>query len=165
MRRVGTPGPTWIDALAQKLQSKTSEVVHMGLLGEAEVTPETEPFWAGADRGELRMQRCRSCERFYFYPRRTCRYCHSEDVEWRTLSGRARLLSYIINRRPMVPTAAKEPQVIAIVEVDEGPRMLTNIVGVEPDPAALVLDGELAVEFAERGGRPMPVFRPVVGAA
>ncbi|MWA01586.1 DNA-binding protein [Actinomadura sp. LD22] len=137
----------------------------MGSLGEAEVTPETEPFWEGAAQGELRMQRCLSCRRFYFFPRRTCRYCHSGDVEWRRLSGQAKLLSYVINRRPVVPRGESEPQIIAIVEVDEGPRMLTNLVGVEPDPDALVLDGPLTVEFQERGGRPMPVFRPAVGAA
>lgn len=139
-------------------------VVNMGMVGQPEATPETEPYWKGSDRGELTMQWCRNCERFYFYPRRTCRYCHSTEVEWRALSGRAKLLSYVINRRPIVPVGKTDPQIIAIVEVDEGPQMLTNLVGVAADPAALVLDGELVVEFEECGGRLMPVFRPVVAA-
>ena len=86
----------------------------------------------------LRIQRCDACQRHFFYPRRFCRYCHSTDVRWTTVSGRARLDSYTINHRPVPGTETLSP-VIAIVQLEEGPRMLTNIVGVEPDPANLAL--------------------------
>jgi uncharacterized OB-fold protein len=122
-------------------------------------TPETAPFWEGAAAGELRIQRCDACGRHYFYPRRFCRYCHSADVRWTTVSGRARLDSYTINHRPIPGTESLSP-VIAIVQLEEGPRMLTNIVGVEPDPAALVLDMSLTVDFEPRGDMNVPVFRP-----
>ena len=97
-------------------------------------TPETEPFWAGTLAGELRIQHCKGCGKYYFYPRPFCRYCQSRDVEWRTVSGAGRLVSYVINYRPLPPADPAEPQVIALIELDEGPRMLSNIVGVAPEP-------------------------------
>lgn len=122
-------------------------------------TPETEPFWAGTRAGELRIQRCRSCGRYYFYPRPFCRYCQSSDVEWQQASGRGRLVSYVINYRPLPPSAADEPQVIALVQLEEGPRMLTNIIGSKPDPNFLPLDSPVHVEFERRGEQALPVFR------
>ena len=122
-------------------------------------TPETEPFWAGTLAGELRVQRCNSCGRHYFYPRPFCRYCQSPDVAWRTVSGAGRLVSYVINYRPLPPADPAEPQVIALVELDEGPRMLTNIVGVPPEPGYLPLDGRVQVDFEPRGDQALPVFR------
>lgn len=122
-------------------------------------TPETEPFWVGTRAGELRIQQCRDCGRYCFYPRPFCRYCQSRDVEWRQVSGRARLISYIINYLPSPPAAAGVPQVIALVQLEEGPRMLTNIVGTEPEPENLALDAALTVEFEPRGSQALPVFR------
>lgn len=122
-------------------------------------TPETEPFWAAARDGELRIQRCNSCGRHYFYPRPFCRYCASRDVEWCRVSGFGRLVSYVINHRPLPPAAPDEPQIIALVELDEGPRMLTNIVGVEPVPENLPLDGRVRVGFESRDGQALPVFQ------
>jgi hypothetical protein len=122
-------------------------------------TPETETFWAGTLAGELRIQHCNNCGRYYFYPRPFCRYCQSRDVEWRTVSGTGRLISYVINYRPVPPAEPDQPQIIALVELDEGPRMLTNIVGVDPEPENLPLDGRVRVEFEPRGDQALPVFR------
>jgi uncharacterized protein len=119
-------------------------------------TPETETFWAGTLTGELRVQQCNSCGWFYFYPRPFCRYCQSADVAWRTVSGGGRLISYVANCRPLSPA---DPQVIALVELDEGPRMLTNIVGVPAEPERRPLDGRVQVEFEQRGDQALPVFR------
>jgi uncharacterized OB-fold protein len=124
-------------------------------------TPETVPFWAGTLTGELRIQRCNACGRYYFYPRPFCRYCASRDVQWQTVSGRGRLLSYIINYRPLPPAAPDRPQIIALVELEEGPRLLTNIVGVQPDSELLHLDAPLRVDFEPRGDQAIPVFRLV----
>jgi uncharacterized OB-fold protein len=123
-------------------------------------TPETLPFWDGAAQGELRVQRCRSCERYYFYPRPFCPRCFSQDVEWTTVSGDARLVSYVINYRPLPPFDPSVPIVVALVELAEGPRMMSNIVGVAPDPSALELDMPLTVSFAPRGDYALPVFTP-----
>jgi uncharacterized OB-fold protein len=121
-------------------------------------TPETEEFWNGTQRGELRIQRCDDCARHYFFPRPFCPRCGSTSVEWTTVSGRGRLLSYVINERP-VPPADADPQVVALVELAEGPRMMTNIVGVPPDPAHLPLDAPVHVDFEVRGPEMLPVFR------
>ena len=122
-------------------------------------TPETETFWAGTLAGELRVQQCNSCGRHYFYPRPFCRYCQSADVTWRTVSGGGKLISYIINYRPLPPAEAAEPQVIALVELDEGPRRLTNLVGTPAEPERLPLDARVQVDFEPRGDQALPVFR------
>jgi uncharacterized OB-fold protein len=127
-------------------------------------TPETLPFWEGAAGGELRLQRCRSCEQWYFYPRPFCPRCSSEDVEWKTASGNARLVSYVINYRPLPPFDTGTPIVVALVELAEGPRMMTNITGVEPEPSALELDMALRVAFTPRGDYALPVFTPAVAS-
>jgi uncharacterized protein len=122
-------------------------------------TPETEPFWAATRAGELHMQHCASCERYYFYPRPFCRYCQSAAVEWRAVAGTGRLISYIINHRPAPPAEPSKPQIIALIELDEGPRMLTNIVGIPPEPRHLPLGAAVQVDFESRGRQVLPVFR------
>jgi uncharacterized OB-fold protein len=80
-------------------------------------------------------------------------------VEWHEVSGSGRLVSYIINYRPFPPADPQTPQVIALVELDEGVRMLTNIVGGRPEPEALPLDAPVTVSFEPRGDWKLPVFR------
>lgn len=121
-------------------------------------TPETAPYWEGARAGELRIQRCRACAQAYFYPRPYCPQCGSADVEWFVASGRATLASYIISERAAPGFDA--PYAIAIVELEEGPRMMTNIVEAEPTPERLVLDMALEVRFEDRGEITVPVFAP-----
>ncbi|MFD3585405.1 Zn-ribbon domain-containing OB-fold protein [Streptomyces sp. NPDC058683] len=124
-------------------------------------TPDTAPFWEAAKGERLLIQRCRSCVRHYFYPRPFCPNCASADVEWDEVSGRGRLVSYVINYRPMPPTEGAEPQVIALVELEEGVRLLTNIVDTAPEPDALPLDTPVSVAFQQRGDFKLPVFRLV----
>lgn len=121
-------------------------------------TPETAPYWEGAKAGELRIQRCRECTNAYFYPRPLCPNCGSGDVEWFTASGRATLASYIISER--AAPGFEAPYVIAIVELQEGPRMMTNVVGVDPTPDNLELDMPFMVQFEDRGEISVPVFAP-----
>jgi uncharacterized protein len=122
-------------------------------------TPETAPFWEAATAGRLSVQRCRPCGRHYFYPRSFCPRCLSADVEWADLSGRGRLISYVINYRPFPPTDGDAPQVIALVELEEGVRMLTNIIDSPAEPEALPLDAPVSVAFEPRGDLKVPVFR------
>lgn len=126
-------------------------------------TPETQPYWDGARAGELRLQRCRTCASAYFYPRPYCPECGSADVEWFVATGRATLASYIISER--AAPGFEAPYVIAIVQLDEGPRMMSNIVGVEPTPERLVLDMPLEVRFEDRGEISVPVFAPAAEVA
>lgn len=121
-------------------------------------TPETQPYWDGCAAGELRLQRCRACDAFYFPPRPFCPRCLSDDVAWEAVSGRATLHSYVINQRPQ--PAWGEPYAIAVVELAEGPRLMSNIVGVENTPENLELDMPLEVRFEARGDMQVPVFGP-----
>ena len=92
------------------------------------------PYWKGLASGEIRLQRCADCHRFVFYPRSVCPYCLGERLEWVSTSGRGRVYSYTLVRRAMNPAfAADVPYVFAIVELDEGPRVTTNIVGCAPE--------------------------------
>lgn len=127
-------------------------------------TPETRHFWDGTRAGELRLQRCRACARAYFPPRPFCPACSSRDVEVFAASGRATLHSYVIHHRDAPGYVA--PYSIAVVELDEGPRMMTNVVECPQTPEALELDMALEATY-------LPVsedislvqFRPAGGAA
>jgi uncharacterized OB-fold protein len=123
-------------------------------------TPETQPYWDGAAAGELRIQRCADCGEAYFYPRPICPSCGSFNVEWFTASGDATLYSYVINHRPAPGFEDEAPYAIAVVQLAEGPRMMTSLVGVPATPEALVLDMPLRVTFEQRGDVSLPVFTP-----
>ena len=127
-------------------------------------TPETRPYWDGCAAGELRVQRCVDCGEPYFYPRDICPACGSGRVEWFTASGQATLYSYVINHRPAAGFEDDVPYAIAVVELAEGPRMMTSIRGVPATPEALVLDMPLRVAFEQRGDVWLPVFTPGQGA-
>jgi uncharacterized OB-fold protein len=125
-----------------------------------EPTPETRHFWDGCKAGELRLQRCRACSRPYFPPRPFCPHCASRDVEVFAASGRAALYSYVINHRPR-PDMGREPHAIAVVELAEGPRMMTNIVNCPQTPEALQLDMPLRVIFSQESEDiALPLFEP-----
>lgn len=110
-------------------------------------TPETQHFWDGTLVGELRLQRCDSCDHVYFPPRPFCAKCSSRDVEVFAATGKASLYSYVVNQRSTPGHEA--PFSIAVVELAEGPRMMTNIVGCPQTEDALVLDMELEVTFEQ----------------
>jgi uncharacterized OB-fold protein len=110
------------------------------------ITPETMHFWDGTRDGELRLQRCSDCEHVYFPPRPFCPRCAGSNIAIVVASGRATLLSYVISHLPA--SGFTPPYVIAIVALEEGPQMLTNIVGCEPSPEALELDMPLFAQFA-----------------
>ena len=121
-------------------------------------TPETRHFWDGTAVGELRLQRCRSCDQTYFPPQPFCPRCASDDVEVVRASGRGSLYSYVITHR--AAPGFEAPYVIAEVELEEGPRMLSNLVGIDPDPELLVLDLPLEVTFEAFDDITLPQFRP-----
>jgi uncharacterized OB-fold protein len=128
-----------------------------------EPTPETRHYWEGCKAGELRLQRCRACAKAYFPPRPFCPNCTGRDVEVFAASGRATLYSYVINHRPR-PDMGKEPHSIAVVELAEGPRMMTNIVNCPQTPEALRLDMPLKVLFQkESDDISLPMFEPAEG--
>jgi uncharacterized OB-fold protein len=123
-------------------------------------TPETIHYWQGCRAGELRLQRCQDCAKAYFPPRPFCPGCGSRAVEVFAASGQASLYSYVINYRPR-PDIGPEPYAIAVVELAEGPRMMTNIVGCPQTPEALQLDMPLKVVFRKESEEiTLPFFEP-----
>jgi uncharacterized OB-fold protein len=125
-------------------------------------TPETQHFWDGAKAGELRLQRCDACTKVYFPPRPFCPKCGSRGVSVIKASGKGFLYSYVIHHRP-VP-GFTPPYAIAVVELAEGPRMMTNIVECEQTPEALQLDMPVEVVFEAQNDKiTLPFFRPAKG--
>ena len=126
-------------------------------------TPESRPFWDAAKQHRLLIQACDDCGTRYFYPRPLCPACLSRRVRWIDASGRARLHTFVINHRPPRGFPVTAPFVIGIVEIEEGPRMMSHIVEVTPDPAALRCDMPLEVVFEELTTEiTLPKFRPRV---
>ena len=89
----------------------------------------TKPFWEAAKRHVLAMPRCKSCNHIFFYPREQCPRCFSTDLEWTEVSGRGSLYTYTVVQRPANPAFNDDvPYIFAIVQLDEGPRLVSNIV-------------------------------------
>lgn len=111
-------------------------------------SPETAEYWAGAKRRELMIQRCRACGRHQFYPRVICTNCSSRDVEWVRAGGLARVRSFTVVRRPVSEAyAAEVPYIVALVALDEGPTMMTNIV--ECSPESVHIGMRVSVRFED----------------
>jgi uncharacterized OB-fold protein len=124
-------------------------------------TPETKDFWDGCRSGELRLQKCNDCGGgSYFPPRPFCPRCGSRSVQSYAASGKGVLYSYVINHRPR-PDIGTEPYAIAVVQLAEGPRMMTNIVNCAQTPEALVLDMPVRVTFTKQSDTiSLPFFEP-----
>lgn len=123
-----------------------------------QATPETRHFWEGCREGRLLLQRCRETGRAYFPPRPFSPYTGSRDIEVFEARGTGLLYSYVIHHR-QVPGFVS-PYAIAVVELTEGPRMMTNIVGCPQTPEALVLDMGVEVVFRRISDEiTLPLFR------
>ena len=110
--------------------------------------PEAAPFWDGAAKGRLVLPVCDACGHHIWYPRSWCPVCASESVTWTTLSGQGHVYARTVLHRGMGPWRDAVPFVVAYVELDEGPRILTNIVTDEPEQVSV-------------GDRVQAVFVPV----
>jgi len=123
-------------------------------------TEETAEFWAGCIKGELRLQRCAACNKYQFPPQSFCRHCSSGEVSWAAVSGRGEVLSYtIVHWSPNPAYAADAPYSLALIELDEGPCMLTNIVGCPPGEVSIGM--QVAVVFEHCAANIMlPKFKP-----
>ena len=124
--------------------------------------PESDFYWEKAQAHELWLRRCNACERAYFYPRDFCPDCGTRDVSWVQASGRGTLHTFAIVHRAPVPAFRDHvPFVVAMVDLEEGARIPTNLVGVEPDPAHIRVGMAVEVAFADVTDEiTLPVFRP-----
>jgi hypothetical protein len=124
-------------------------------------TPETKPFWEAAKRHILLFQRCNACATAFFYPRPLCPHCLARDVAWVEACGRGRLHTFVISHHPPRNFPIPAPYVIGVVELAEGVRLLSQIVGVAPDPAQLRCDMPVEVVFEDLTDQiALPKFRP-----
>lgn len=123
-------------------------------------TLETAPFWEGCRQHQLRIQRCSACGGCQFFPRIYCAKCFSDRVEWISASGRAQVLSFTTVRRPVSPAFANEvPYVVALVTLEEGPQMMTNIVECAPEQVTIGMPVEVVFEDWN-DAISIPKFRP-----
>ena len=99
--------------------------------------PESVPYWDAAKRHQLELPKCNACGKFWFPPSQSCPHCLAGDFAFRPVSGRGKVYSFVTFHRVYHPAFAGEvPYVVAIVELEEGPRLLSNIVGVKPEAVA-----------------------------
>ncbi len=99
-----------------------------------EPTPVTQPFWDGLREHKIKIQYSPSADRYVFYPRILAPGTLADDLEWREVSGAGTLYTFTVADRPTAPPWADAlPQLLAIVELDEGPRLSSEMVDVAPD--------------------------------
>ena len=101
------------------------------------ISPETAEFWAATAEGRLLLKRCDTCGTVIWYPRSLCPDCHGTDTSWFEASGQGTVYSYTVNYRGDGPWKDVAPYVIAYVELDEGPRVMTNIVDCDVDSVSI----------------------------
>ena len=120
----------------------------------------TRPFWDAVAEGRLLIKRCRDCSRPHFYPRGFCPHCWSEALEWEQASGRATLYTWsVVYVNDLPPFNRRVPYIAAVVELAEGPRVMTNVV----DCAIADLQADMELELVCRpvdDTPPLPFFRP-----
>ncbi|MDP3893356.1 Zn-ribbon domain-containing OB-fold protein [Nocardioides sp.] len=122
-------------------------------------TPETQHYWDRAAEQELWLPHCDACARYVFYPRTPCPTCGSDKLGWQQLSGRGTLASFVINHRAAPGYEDDAPYVIALVELEEGPRLTANLLDVDPTPEAVSVGMPLEVGFEQRDEIWLPQFR------
>jgi len=126
--------------------------------------PESVPYWEAAREHRLVIQRCNACGKFWFPPSRSCPHCLAADFAWTPVSGTGKVFSFVTFHRVYHPAFAKEvPYVVALVELAEGPRLLTNIVGIKPEVVTCDMPVKVVFDDVEPGVS-VPKFAPLDAA-
>ena len=123
-------------------------------------TADSEVFWARCKAGALCLPRCRACGELNWFPRAMCRYCSGTDMEWVPMSGRATVYSFSVVDRPPSPELP-DRYVLALVDLDEGVRMMTHVV--DCDPTEVRIGMRVSVLFQPVSDEiSLPMFRPAI---
>ncbi|MGI6548774.1 MAG: Zn-ribbon domain-containing OB-fold protein [Syntrophomonadales bacterium] len=123
-------------------------------------TPASEPYWSYLKRNELWIPRCDSCSQLVFYPREICPHCSGLEFTWEKMSGRGEVYSFTVIRRPFLPEfASLAPYVFAIIELEEGIRMASNVINCQPEDVYIGLSVQ-AVYDEDENGRKLVLFKP-----
>ncbi|MBI3524832.1 MAG: OB-fold domain-containing protein [Betaproteobacteria bacterium] len=121
-----------------------------------------EHYWLALDARHLVFQECLSCDKPRLPPRTECPHCLSDAWEWRRASGAAKLISWVVYQTAFHPAFADRlPYTVAVVELIEGPRLISNIVEVD-DPETLMIDQDLELVIQHERGTAITRFRPFV---
>jgi uncharacterized OB-fold protein len=124
------------------------------------ITPDNRPFWDATRRHELRLQRCTGCGRFRYPPAPVCPDCLGEGAAWERVSGRGTVTTWVVFHKLYFPAfAADLPYNVAQVELDEGPRLTANLVGVANDDIRVGLPVEVVFDDVTPEVT-LPRFRP-----
>lgn len=124
-------------------------------------TPVTRPFWDALREHRIQLQQCADCHRWIWYPRARCQHCGGGSLHWREISGRGRLYSFCVTTVPTAPVFADElPQRLAIIELEEGVRLTSTLVGVVDD-AGLRVGMAVRPHFDDSGPATLLRFEPV----
>ncbi len=108
---------------------------------------DSRPYWEAAKNHQLKLQQCRACNAFRFPPAEVCSECTSDAYDWNPVSGKGRVFSFVIYHRAYHPGFQGEiPYVVGVIELDEGPRMLSNVVGCKPEEVRCDMPVEVAFE-------------------
>jgi uncharacterized OB-fold protein len=108
---------------------------------------ESQAYWDGLRNRKLLMPRCDACGKYWFPPSLLCPHCNATNWTWTSTSGRGRIFSYVVYHRVYHPGFADEvPYAVAVIELDEGPRMVSNVIGIAPDKLACDLRVEVVYQ-------------------
>ncbi|AHG64095.1 Zn-ribbon domain-containing OB-fold protein [Advenella mimigardefordensis] len=126
------------------------------------VNADSQAYWDAARERRLVIRKCRTCGEVHFMPRHLCPHCWSDQLEWIVAKGQGEVHSFTIIRRASDPAfASKVPYAVALIELDEGVRMMSNIVG--DDALAVKIGDRVSVMFEDRGdGALLPQFKRTV---
>ena len=123
-------------------------------------SPESQPFWEGCRRHELLLQQCAQCRVFWFPPSILCPECLGTALEWTKTGGRGKVYSFVIFHRVYHTGFVDEiPYVVALVELEEGPRLISNIIDCNPHIVHCEMPVEVVFEDVSETVR-LPKFRP-----
>jgi uncharacterized OB-fold protein len=125
---------------------------------------ESKPYWEGLRRHELLMPRCAACGHRWFPPTHLCPQCRSGRVEWERVSGRGKVHTFVLfHRNYHKGFAAERPYCVAVVELEEGPRMLSNVIGIPPQEVTCEMAVEVVFEDITDTAT-LPKFQPVASS-
>lgn len=127
---------------------------------EPPVTDTTEPFWEATKEERFLVQWCTDCNEAIFFPREVCPSCLGTSLEWRESTGRGTVYAFSVQHRPANPFMAdRVPYTVALVELDEGIRLMSNVIDVDPDQVEVGMPVTVAWEPLS-DGRNLPQFSP-----
>ena len=121
---------------------------------------DTREFWAATKANEFRYQQCENCDTIVFYPRRHCTTCTAGDLKWKTSAGIGTVYTYSVVRQSYHPFFRNlVPYTVAWIDLDEGPRIISNVIGIEPGD--VTIGQRVQIEWEEHENLNIPLFKPI----